>query len=259
MPYMIFDEKKIFDFLTNEEIPDSRECFEFLKNYYIKNEGTELYRHLYSEISESLDKYRDEQKEQICAILYETLQNDELWDEEHTELRKTATKLYDHVSLEVKHSHQNENRYEEIKKIYNNNLKEKTVELEGLIKTVQDEVCNQKQELKNNSKELTTNTLTIMSIFTAVVFAAITSFDAITSISVAIIGKYGLWGTLIALAGVAVVTIDVFYILLRFICVVIGKDNFISTDVVKNINFIAGAIMLALVILNVVCPQYIIS
>ena len=265
-----FNEDKLIDFLLDSNNTQN-DCIEKLKEYY-DNGNT---RHLYSNLTQHLLKQSSDSFEYLSDLLSNIIDDDSAWnDETEGKTRLSVAKLYDHIELENYRIQYSYDKNLEIQKYIAQTSKSfdfklesqknkldsfvtnKEYEFEKQQKELNDFVNQQKEESKNQQKDLITHTLTVISIFTAVIFTALTGFNALTTIAAEIIAKNNMAIIFAVLFGTAIISVDIYYILLRFICVLLDKKGFRFGKYIRNMNFIGIAIIILILLISLSFPNY---
>ena len=247
-----FNEDKLIDFLLDSNNTQN-DCIEKLKEYY-DNGNT---RHLYSNLTQHLLKQSSDSFEYLSDLLSNIIDDDSAWnDETEGKTRLSVAKLYDHIELENYRIQYSYDKNLEIQKYIAQTSKSFDFKLESQKNKLDSFVTNKEYEFEKQQKDLITHTLTVISIFTAVIFTALTGFNALTTIAAEIIAKNNMAIIFAVLFGTAIISVDIYYILLRFICVLLDKKGFRFGKYIRNMNFIGIAIIILILLISLSFPNY---
>lgn len=165
--------------------------------------------------------------------------------------KQGINKFFDHVSLEcarLLHFGIITNKYQQVDSCYQKWLQD-SKEFGDNIEAQNKALDDVQGKINNQNKEILSHMISIVSIFTAVVFTALTSFNLITSIASAVVEKNNYYWIGCVLATVAFITINLFYILLKFISRLIDKAIFAHKHYIMSLDLVLGLIIVILFIL----------
>lgn len=207
---------------------------------YIKS-NSKIERILYSQISNYIFSL-DEDKRGTFSTNVDNLLSYALDKNINIEkdVLKAIVKIYDHFQLAI-------NQIENVNSIFASSIEKTKRDIEA---ETTKSINNISKQIDNQTKDFLTYMIAVISIFAAVIFTALTSFNIITSIASAVMAKDNFYWVACVLAIVAFITINIFYILLRFISRIIDKTIFAHKNYIIILNTILGIAIIILFILT---------
>lgn len=238
----------IADFSKQLEKTDIKEYIEKFKCIY-KNDYRHSYAKMYGTIADVKKSGNIDYLGENIELLRKTA-NELPANEISADVRTGINKFYDHVSLECARLSDLDvitNKYKELNATYNQWSKE-SKNISSSIDRHNKELDRIDKKISNQNKEILSHMIAIISIFTAVVFTALTSFNLITSIASAVAGKDNLYWIGCVLGVVSFITINIFYILLKFISRLMDKSIFAHKNYIITLDVIVGIVTIVLFI-----------
>lgn len=246
--------------LSKEKIEDDNSA---KSRFYVKLEklyhrdGTKDFRHFYSDIFFMLEELwlNEESGREDLATLVDNLQalrigykpQNEDENGKLVDVSENIKKLYDHVNLDVARLQyaDNEGREDRLKQTIQSsvdNLNEKT---EEKIKELEEKTNQLEKRIKTTVTGVQKEHITILGIFAAIVLAFTGGMTFSTSV-LKYMGEGNIYRILVVALVVGIVLVDALFVLLHYICRIIGRPT--TTKAIKIANAVLIA-MLAAVLL----------
>lgn len=215
---------------------------------------TDGYRHSYSKMFGAISRINNSQDVECLANNIEMIKEyvDKL--DGNSDLKKGYEKFFDHVSLECSRL-----SYISVLDQRAEGCEQKVRNLDILSNELNNQIGNYGKRIdgilsktQKQFKEILTQMIAIVSIFTAVVFTALTSFNMITDIAGAVVQTQNYYWIGFVLTIVSFITINIFYVLLKFIARIIRRSIFSNNSTyIRNINAVLFAVGVVLFFLTV--------
>lgn len=218
---------------------------------------TNEYRHSYAKMYGAIAEVKEEGNIEFLSTNIELLKN-KVNDLPNNQIsicvKQKINKFYDHVSLECARFLYLDviiSEYEELHSNYNMLLKD-SERITSSIEKHNKALDNVDKKINNQNRDILSHMIAIISIFTAVVFTALTSFNLITSIASAVVEKDNFYWVGCVLFTVAFITINIFYVLLKFIGRIIDKAIFAHKNYIVTLNMV---LIIAIIVLFVLANK----